>query len=198
MSKSNFLMSCAKHVFVFSAVLMASVALSSCSKDDKDDVQNVPEQSAVIDGKVYNLTTPKYSVIAERDQSYILYLYLGDKGCWIRIEGDAEKYNGKIIDLTKTEERFEDDASNWDITCCNPDGEGWLFEGKALEEDEDEVGIHKYVRFSSGTMKIDFNSKKQEFNVEIRNAQIKDPHHGDKQTHTLELRWKGKASQIKS
>ena len=47
-------------------------------------------------------------------------------------------------------------------------------------------------------MKIDFNSKKQEFNVEIRNAQIKDPHHGDKQTHTLELRWKGKASQIKS
>ena len=98
----------------------------------------------------------------------------------------------------KTEERFEDDASNWDITCCNPDGEGWLFEGKALEEDEDEVGIHKYVRFSSGTMKIDFNSKKQEFNVEIRNAQIKDPHHGDKQTHTLELKWKGKASQIKS
>jgi lipoprotein len=191
-------MSCAKHIFVFSAVLMASVTLSSCSKDDKDDVQNVPEQSAVIDGKVYNLTTPKYSAIAERDQSYILYLYLGDKGCWIRIEGDAEKYNGKIIDLTKTEEKFEDDASNWDITCCNPDGEGWLFEGKALEEDEDEVGIHKYVRFSSGTMKIDFNSKKQEFNVEIRNAQIKDPHHGDKQTHTLELRWKGKASQIKS
>ena len=187
MNKSNSLVSCVKHVFVFSAVLMASVALSSCSKDDKDDVQNVPEQSAVIDGKVYNLTTPKYSAIAERDQSYILYLYLGDKGCWIRIEGDAEKYNGKIIDLTKTEEKFEDDASNWDITCCNPDGEGWLFEGKALD-----------VRFSSGTMKIDFNSKKQEFNVEIRNAQIKDPHHGDKQTHTLELRWKGKASQIKS
>ena len=67
-------MSCAKHIFVFSAVLMASVALSSCSKDDKDDVQNVPEQSAVIDGKVYNLTTPKYSAIAERDQSFIYTL----------------------------------------------------------------------------------------------------------------------------
>ena len=88
MSKKNFLERMAKHAFVFAAVLAASVALSSCSKDDdntkKEETVEVQPNSAVIDGKLWKLTNPEYYFFdGNNNTSYALLLYIGNTRSYI-------------------------------------------------------------------------------------------------------------------
>lgn len=198
MSKKNFLERMAKHAFVFAAVLAASVALSSCSKDDdntkKEETVEVQPNSAVIDGKLWKLTNPEYYFFdGNNNTSYALLLYIGNTRSYISIDGDGGKYNGKTIDLTKTEEEFADRAYNWKVVCVDPGSNNRFFAGCALEKMFEGGDYVDYVRFSSGTMRINFNESTNEFDVVIENAKIKDELNGDKKEHTLNLKWKGVA-----
>ena len=48
MIKRTFLMRCTKNIFVFAAVVMESVALSSCSKSDDESNELPIKQNTVI------------------------------------------------------------------------------------------------------------------------------------------------------
>ena len=61
MNKSNFLACCAKSIFVFSAVLMASVALTSCSKDEQEE-QPTKENFVVLDGAKKTIHSGEYEI----------------------------------------------------------------------------------------------------------------------------------------
>ena len=159
MSKKNFLERMAKHAFVFAAVLAASVALSSCSKDDdntkKEETVEVQPNSAVIDGKLWKLTNPEYHFFdGNNNTSYALLLYIGNTRSYISIDGDGGKYNGKTIDLTKTEEEFADRAYNWKVVCVDPGSNNWFFAGCALEKMFEGGDYVDYVRYKGARLTV--------------------------------------------
>lgn len=61
MNKSNFLACCTKSIFVFSAVLMASVSLTSCSKDEQEE-QPTKENFVVLDGAKKTIHSGEYEI----------------------------------------------------------------------------------------------------------------------------------------
>ena len=108
MSKRNFLVSCAKRVFVFSAVLMTSVALSCCSKsDDESNEYPIKPNTVIIDNEEKPILHAGYTN-GSGANDYEFTLFLSDD----RTEKVKFMYNdplhyNKDIDLTNREEQHD-------------------------------------------------------------------------------------------
>ena len=153
MSKRNFLVCCAKSVFVFATVVMASVALSSCSEDDKDEnkTPDIPKQSIVIDQE-------------NGKDCYTLYMYMpGESKDWLMVGGTVAFHNGRLTKLTEKEEASEENTTPWLLKYFD----------EATKSEVINVSGNG-TTCATGTMKVDFNPEDGKYNVTISNLTITD------------------------
>lgn len=185
MSKKKFLVSCAKRVFVFSAVLMASVALSSCSKNDDENSELPIKQNTVI--------------IDNEEKPIVLAEYTGDSGSYdyeftIYLSDDLKEkvrffYNdplhcNKDIDLTKREEQH-DGVWYWSIEYKRGDKEiidTWG-QPKGLYEPGDAI----LPVFNKGTLRIS-NGEGDNIKILLKNGNVVG---ADNKTHTITIHYDG-------
>lgn len=108
MNKSNFLVSCAKHVFVFSAVLMASVALSSCSKsDDESNELPIKQNTVIIDKEEKPILHAGYTNTSGANDYEFTFFLSKDYTEKVKFLYNKNRHCNKDIDLTKREERHD-------------------------------------------------------------------------------------------
>ncbi len=183
MSKRNFLVCCAKSVFVFATVVMASVALSSCSEDDKDEnkTPDIPKQSIVINDKVKKVEKAVFQLFqANGKDCYTLHMYMPDESKdWLMVGGTVAFHNGRLTKLTEKEEASEENTTPWLLKYFD----------EATKSEVINVSGNG-TTCATGTMKVDFNPEDGKYNVTISNLTITDE---NGKLHKLDARVEGTA-----
>ena len=121
MNKSNFLACCAKSIFVFSAVMMASVALTSCSKDEQEE-QPTKENFVVLDGAKKTIHSGEYEIWDCYKNTKIELFLSKDGKERILLALNQELHLYDEIDLTARETEHRAHWS-WQVEYANEKGE---------------------------------------------------------------------------
>ena len=117
--QKNFLNPLHKYLFVFAAVVMASVALSSCSRsDDESNELPIKQNTIIIDNEESPIRYAMYTV-SSVNNDYGLTLSLSeDKNEEVVFMYNYDQHCNKDLDLTKRDEQFAV-RWNWSIAYYN-------------------------------------------------------------------------------
>ena len=186
MSKRNFLVSCAKRVFVFSAVLMASVALSSCSKnDDENSELPIKQNTVIIDNKERSIIEAAYTDTSDEDNFEITLFLSEDHNEKVVLLHNEKWHSNKDIDLTKREEQHEGYEWYWAIEY-NRDGKQII---NTYGKPKTLYKLDEAIRpvFNKGTLRI---STGEDDNIKIllNNGNVVG---ADNKTHTITIHYDG-------
>ena len=176
MKQSIFSMRSTKYFLLLAVVVMAGMALSSCSKDDDDMKQN----TLVLDEHEMNLTEAKYESHSD-GKDIELQLYTAN-GSLVTICFNKAMHVDKLIPLNQKEAK-QNQGWYWSIGYNTQQGS---FLNAFGDPDPD------YPTFDEGTLLIT-NFTSDHIKVMLKNGKVKG---SDDKVYTLNLHYEGKIKLI--
>lgn len=167
--------------FAVVAALTLVLGFTACSNDD-DRVEPVVVATNKLMVDNVEKTIVRAEVLDMKDDDYAVRFYLSkDQSEYVQILGNTKQYNGKTIDLTKTEELQETIA--WQVGYMK--SASWVFVGS---------GDEAHQPFTSGTMQISVNVATGDVVLNLVDARLhlEKGQNSDGQPHSISFSWKGK------
>lgn len=167
--------------FAVVAALTLVLGFTACSNDD-DRVEPVVVATNKLMVDNVEKTIVRAEVLDMKDDDYAVRFYLSkDQSEYVQILGNTKQYNGKTIDLTKTEELQETIA--WQVGYMK--SASWVFVGS---------GDEAHQPFTSGTMQISVNVVTGDVVLNLVDARLhlEKGQNSDGQPHSISFSWKGK------
>lgn len=181
-----FLKKTAARAALFTAtVLLLILSFNSCTKDkDKINAQEHPKNTFIIDeGKKPVL---KAAIGKEEldNKFYNITLYFSEnEKDFVLIQLSKNPHDGKIIDLTKKDEKIHDKQWFWSVQYNNQDNSIFYAFGNP--------SYQEHCIFQNGTLYVKRTGETTEFEIKLENGKIKDDKNGDGKEHTVSLHYKG-------
>ncbi|RKW63886.1 MAG: hypothetical protein D8H98_00700 [Prevotella sp.] len=161
MSKSNFLVSCAKSIFALATVAMMSMAFSACSSDNKDEDPQLKKNVLTINDR--EVPVQKVVCSSGEDGIYKIRVFFDENQreelCFMLNE---QAFFNKVIDLSKK----GDEPPYWEVMYEDEDGDGQM-EIDTWSKPDSEYGAGEAIFpvFQNGSL---FVSRKSENSIYIK------------------------------